>query len=756
MLLADGGGLALGAIGSLSLVLLCIAAELLQLNVLWWCSDSLCVSHLLIGLGEPPFLTPPTSPLPPPILPAAPDSVKFSGGSGINLEIVSVSVAGPSLEDSKVASMLCVGADCSTNLDFQNGPAITLAGSPTGRPKLSPDHTIGSGTVSPLLPPSDEDEHCHPEKLMSEHQQLPGQAGASFEGAVSLDARSPEIGLPESVKVSPDLALSGKLPAVPDSGRPPAISWSRVVQEVTVEYHRKLVRCGTCRKVGHSFCHPKKVYKPTGRVLPLPSSFSGPALKNPPSPKEMVKEKHNDIATSNSFEILLEKDDQLNLGNLVSQDELFSEEVVKDSLEYHDACNSCLDLPPPDPYGPITSEVVLVTNEDPIVPKAPLISLAVDVGHSNLEELAFCGNADSCVGIPPKNPICYEELAIISNPLGSLCPNSKLLSNGPDGSPPGRNTRARKAKRSSETGSAAVAFDSTAELRCSGKPPGAIVSLAGGFGSCSVHSCCVHSCDWGEFLCCRWFFAVPAGLGSVTASGVGGSTTCEVAESLASGNFNLTVVVVGVTFSVGCNPCGVPLLVESDAGIWGGYACWQLLCSGDAHDGSVGNPSNVQLLLFSVAGIGVWRVAVGFCFYVKVSFVLLLLCSTAEDGAAGLGAGAFCCRALPCNCVNYLYLEHWMLVSVIASQLVELRGSDWMLALPACQAKSGFFSLFCAIVALQQFAFCRLILKTCLPVVAAFGCCPAAGGVEVWPFAAGYFFVADAICWRALFLLQMA
>ncbi|GMH15614.1 hypothetical protein Nepgr_017455 [Nepenthes gracilis] len=54
-----------------------------------------------------------------------------------------------------------------------------------------------------------------------------------------------------------------------------------------------------------------------------------------------------------------------------------------------------------------------------------------------------------------------------------------------------------------------------------------------------------------------------------------------------------------------------------------------------------------------IAGVGVWRVAVGFCFYVKVSLVLLLLCSTADDGAAGLGAGAFCCRALPCHCVNY-------------------------------------------------------------------------------------------------------
>ncbi|GMH29922.1 hypothetical protein Nepgr_031765 [Nepenthes gracilis] len=52
----------------------------------------------------------------------------------------------------------------------------------------------------------------------------------------------------------------------------------------------------------------------------------------------------------------------------------------------------------------------------------------------------------------------------------------------------------------------------------------------------------------------------------VTASGVGGSAACEAAELLAPGNFILTVVVVGVTIS----PCGVPLLVESDAGIWGG------------------------------------------------------------------------------------------------------------------------------------------------------------------------------------------
>ncbi|GMH26504.1 hypothetical protein Nepgr_028347 [Nepenthes gracilis] len=40
---------------------------------------------------------------------------------------------------------------------------------------------------------------------------------------------------------------------------------------------------------------------------------------------------------------------------------------------------------------------------------------------------------------------------------------------------------------------------------------------------------------------------------AVTASGVGGSTACEVAKLLAPGNFILNVVVVGITISVGCN-----------------------------------------------------------------------------------------------------------------------------------------------------------------------------------------------------------
>ncbi|GMH00801.1 hypothetical protein Nepgr_002640 [Nepenthes gracilis] len=57
------------------------------------------------------------------------------------------------------------------------------------------------------------------------------------------------------------------------------------------------------------------------------------------------------------------------------------------------------------------------------------------LGIAIWRSLLYCGNVDSCVGISQKTPSLCEELAIISNPLGSLCPNSKLLSNGPDGSP---------------------------------------------------------------------------------------------------------------------------------------------------------------------------------------------------------------------------------------------------------------------------------------------------------------------------------
>ncbi|GMH16161.1 hypothetical protein Nepgr_018002 [Nepenthes gracilis] len=133
------------------------------------------------------------------------------------------------MEDSKVASMLCVGADCSTNLDFQNGPPTTLAGSPTGRPMLSPDHTTGSGTVSPLLPPSDEVEHCHSEKLMSV-KQLPGQSGASFEvgshpsrglGSSSQNASWASVVGKRAFGVGPPPALTDILPPMGPGGSLP-------------------------------------------------------------------------------------------------------------------------------------------------------------------------------------------------------------------------------------------------------------------------------------------------------------------------------------------------------------------------------------------------------------------------------------------------------------------------------------------------------------------------------------------------------
>ncbi|GMH22911.1 hypothetical protein Nepgr_024754 [Nepenthes gracilis] len=76
--------------------------------------------------------------------------------------------------------------------------------------------------------------------------------------------------------------------------------------------------------------------------------------------------------------------------------------------------------------------------------------------------------------------------------------------------------------------------------------------------------------------------------------------------------------------------------VPSSSRMAAGMFDHDLLCSGDAH--GVGWESlECAAAAVSLAGVGVWCVAVGFCFYVKV----LLLCSTAEDGAAGLGAGAF-------------------------------------------------------------------------------------------------------------------
>ncbi|GMH11664.1 hypothetical protein Nepgr_013505 [Nepenthes gracilis] len=88
----------------------------------------------------------------------------------------------------------------------------------------------------------------------------------------------------------------------------------------------------------------------------------------------------------------------------------------------------------------------------------------------------------------------------------------------------------------------------------------------------------------------------------VTASGVGGSAACEVAELLASGNFFLNVVVVGITISVGCyvlcalvasmclgsgkiasywmfclgrQPCGVHLVAPAGGILGVPLGCWQ-------------------------------------------------------------------------------------------------------------------------------------------------------------------------------------
>ncbi|GMH31890.1 hypothetical protein Nepgr_033734 [Nepenthes gracilis] len=98
------------------------------------------------------------------------------------------------------------------------------------------------------------------------------------------------------------------------------------------------------------------MYKATRRMLPLPPSSPGPATKNPSSPKEIVKEHHAAIPTSNSFEILLEED-----------------------------IGSCFSGPPHHD----TSMRSLVTNRDSITSQPPDLSCRL-VGHCVLEELATC------------------------------------------------------------------------------------------------------------------------------------------------------------------------------------------------------------------------------------------------------------------------------------------------------------------------------------------------------------------------------
>ncbi|GMH06155.1 hypothetical protein Nepgr_007995 [Nepenthes gracilis] len=174
--------------------------------------------------------------------------------------------------------------------------------------------------------------------------------------------------------------------------------------EVTIEYQRKLVRCRSCQKVGHSFSQPKKMYKATGRMLPLPPSSPGPAIKNPSSPKEIVKEHHAAISTSNSFEILLEEDVMPNLG------------LNYFSTSTDSSCQYCWAL--------------------------------------RLGGASYLRQCRTSLGLPSGIPNSCEEMTIKSAPLGSLSPSSILHSDDPDGGPPGRSTRARKAKRSTQVGTA--------------------------------------------------------------------------------------------------------------------------------------------------------------------------------------------------------------------------------------------------------------------------------------------------------------
>ncbi|GMH00754.1 hypothetical protein Nepgr_002593 [Nepenthes gracilis] len=156
------------------------------------------------------------------------------------------------------------------------------------------------------------------------------------------------------------------------------------------------------------------MYKATGRMLPLPPSSPGPVTKKPSSPKEIVKEHHAAISTSNSFEILLEEDVVPNLGTFVTPVELPPEVVVMDRPESHNACNSSLALASPGPPHHDTSDEVLVTNRDSITSQPPQICCADTVGHCVLEELATCANADTSLGLPSGIPNSCEEMTIKS------------------------------------------------------------------------------------------------------------------------------------------------------------------------------------------------------------------------------------------------------------------------------------------------------------------------------------------------------
>ncbi|GMH00894.1 hypothetical protein Nepgr_002733 [Nepenthes gracilis] len=190
------------------------------------------------------------------------------------------------------------------------------------------------------------------------------------------------------------------------------------------------------------------MYKATGRVVPLPPSLPGHAIKNPSSPKELVKVNYAAMFTSNSFEILREEDDLSNLGNSVTQINLPSEVGVLDGREPHDACNPRSDPASPGPPQNNISDEVIVTNKVSLDSQPSQICQADsgcnDIVHNDLEKPSACANADTSLIISSGTPICYEDMAINLDSLGALnvCPGS----NEPEGGPLGRSTRSRKAK----------------------------------------------------------------------------------------------------------------------------------------------------------------------------------------------------------------------------------------------------------------------------------------------------------------------
>ncbi|GMH02207.1 hypothetical protein Nepgr_004046 [Nepenthes gracilis] len=158
------------------------------------------------------------------------------------------------------------------------------------------------------------------------------------------------------------------------------------------------------------------------------------------------------MSTSNSFEILHVEDDLSHLGKSATQIEFLSAVEVLDGSEHHDACNSRAEPGSPGSSHYNASDEVIVTNKDSSASQPSQIcqdesgcNVAV---HNDLEMPSSCVNADISLTISADIPICNEDMAINSASIGTLsaCPGS----NEPEGDPPGRSTRSRKAKRPAE------------------------------------------------------------------------------------------------------------------------------------------------------------------------------------------------------------------------------------------------------------------------------------------------------------------